>query len=227
LDAQTDLGVWHLQGAEGLQKDAVRAAAFFRIAANLGHDVGQSCLGICYANGWGVGKNAVQAMEWYRKAADQGDAGAQCYVGTRHARGEGVKKDLPLGKRYLELSSAQGDAEANALLRELRKCVSCGELDVHHLICSQCRTVRYCDKECQVLHWQCPTDSHKLHCVQRHESAGVGGRPAERVKPLAQLELLTEQIAAAAAARVAGNDLFREQKYPEVWKPSIKQSTLW
>jgi hypothetical protein len=41
------------------------------------------------------------------------------------------------------------------------------------------------------------------------------------VEPPAHLDLLTDQIAAAATARVAGNDLFRKQKYPEVW-PSTK-----
>ena len=121
LDAQTDLGVWHLQGAEGLQKDAVRAAAFFRKAADLGHVVGQGCLGICYDNGWGVGENAAQAMEWYRKAADQGHESSQFFVGKAYARGEGVKKDLPLGKRYLELSAAQGYGDAVALLKDLRE----------------------------------------------------------------------------------------------------------
>jgi hypothetical protein len=46
------------------------------------------------------------------------------------------------------------------------------------------------------------------------------------VEPPAHLDFLKGQIAAAAAARVAGNDLFREQKYPEVW-PSINHITLW
>jgi hypothetical protein len=48
----------------------------------------------------------------------------------------------------------------------------------------------------------------------------------DRVEPPAHLDLLKDQIAAAAAARVAGNDLFREQKYPEVG-PSIKHTSVW
>jgi len=135
-----------------------------------------------------------------------------------------VRRSLPLGKRYLELSAAAGNETAVTLLKKLRKCVGCGELDVHHLICSQCRNVRYCDKQCQWIHWKCPTDSHQLHCVPRRELAGAGGS-SDRVEPPAHLDLLEDKLATAAAARVAGNDLFREQKYPEVW-PGIEHSAL-
>ena len=102
--------------------------------------------------------------------------------------------------------------------------MGCGELDVHHMICSQCRNARYCDDDYQRRHWQCPTHPHKPHCVPRRESAGVG-ESLDRVELAAHLDLLTDQIAAAAAARVAGNDLFREQKYPEVG-PSLQHNTL-
>jgi len=93
------------------------------------------------------------------------------------------------------------------------------------MICSQCRDARYCDDDCKLRHWQCPTHPHKPHCVRRRESAGAGGS-LDRVEPPAHLDLLKDQIAAAAAARVAGNDLFREQKYPEVG-PSIKHTSVW
>jgi len=196
-------------------QDHVEAVAWFRKAAGLGHAGGQMALSLRYFEGKGVEQSCALAAEWGRKAADQGDASAQFFVGEWCARGVGVKKDLPLGKKYLELSAAQGYEDAVSLLKELRKCVSCGELDVHHLICSRCRKVRFCDKECQLRHWQHPTDPHRLHCVRRREPAGAGGSSG-RVVPPAHLHILQDQIAAAVAARVTGNDLFREQKYPEV-----------
>ena len=222
MDAQTQLGLWHLTGAEGLEEDNVKAVALFRTAANLGHVCAQSCLGSCYANGWGVDENISLAVARWRKAADQGDGAAQYLLGEAYGLGQldGVKKNLPLGKKYLELCAAQGVADAVALLKELRKCVSCGKLDVHHMICSLCRKVRFCGKECQLEHWNHPTDPHKLHCVKRRESAGAGVSSYRAESP-AHLDQPTDQIAAAAAARVAGDDLFREEKYPEVG-PSIK-----
>ena len=102
--------------------------------------------------------------------ADQGDTVAQFCVGRTYASGEeGVKKDLPLGKRSLELSAAQGDGDAVALLRELRKCVACGKIDVHHMVCKRSYK-RYCDATCQLRHWNSPADPHKLHCVKQREA---------------------------------------------------------
>jgi len=81
-----------------------------------------------------------------------------------------VKKDLPLGNAYLELSAAQGSDDAVALLKELRKCVGCGKLDVHQLVCKRCYNRRYCNATCQLQHWNNPTDPHQLNCVKRRES---------------------------------------------------------
>ena len=127
-----------------------------------------------------------EAAAGWRESADQGDASPQFLVGVLYARGGGgVKKNLRLGKRYLELSAAAGSEDAVALLKELRKCVACGELDVHHMICSLCRNVRYCDEGCQRRHWNDPTDPHRLSCIPRRESTAVGAgsgnpRAAER-----------------------------------------------
>jgi len=140
-----------------------------------------------------------------------------------------VKKNLPLGKSYLELSAAAGNETAVMLLKELRKCVGCGELDVHHMICPLCRDVRYCDRECQLLHWSCPTHPHKPHCVPQRESEGAG-TASDRVEPPAHLdpfaaaaaagaeaEMAAEATAAAATAALEkGNDLSRAHEYPEV-----------
>jgi hypothetical protein len=123
-----------------------------------------------------------------------------------------------------KLCAAKGYEDAVALLKELRKCVACGKLDVHHMVCKRCRNRRYCDATCQLRHWESATDPHKLHCVERRESAGAVGS-SDRVEPPAHLHLLKNQIAAAAAVRMAGNDLFREQKYPEAW-PSSNQGAL-
>jgi TPR repeat protein len=174
--------------------------------------------------GEGTAHDLQEAAVGWRESADQGDASAQLLIGALYGRGGGgVKRNLPLGKRYLELSAVAGYKAAVALLKELRKCVACGELDVHHMICSQCRSVRFCDKGCQLQHWE---DSHKLHCVQRRESAGAGGSLA-CVEPQAHQDILTlDQFAAAAAARETGNDLFRKQKYPEVCS-GINRSDVW
>ena len=194
MAAQVELGLWHLLGEEGLQQDVVKAAALFREAAGLGHMAAQTALAVCYSRGQGVQQCYALAVEWGRKAADQGDAGGQFFVGNIYARGEvGVKKDLPLGKRYLELTAEQGFEDAIALLKELRKCASCGKLDVHHMFCAWCRNVRYCGGTCQLRHWHW----HKPHCGRRREVAG--GSPSE---PTAADDERAMDEATAAAAKM-------------------------
>jgi len=184
--AQTAIGVWHLKGGEGLPQDDLRAAAWFRKAAYLGLGAAQSLLSGCYNEGRGVEQSYALEAEWGRKAADQGNELAQFSVGKIYALGKvGVKKDLPLGKTYLELSAAQGYERAVTLLKDLRKCVACGKLDVHHMVCKRCYNRRYCDRTCQLRHWNSATGPHKLHCVKRREAAEAGGSSSEHADPSA------------------------------------------
>jgi len=202
-DAMTRLGVWHHKGFEGLEQNDVKAAAFFRQAADLGHAPAERSLAGCYFAGQGVEQNYSLAVEWGRKAADQGEEIAQFVVGKWYALGKaGVKKDLHMGKRYLELSAGQVEQRAVELLMELRKCVACGKLDVHHMICSRCRNRRYCDKGCQLWHWNSATDPHKLYCVKRREAAAAqrGGANPSADNAECAMEEAPEVVAAAAAA---------------------------
>ena len=185
--------------------------------------------------GKGAAHDLQEAAVGWRESADQGDARAQLLIGALLARGGGgVKRNQPLGKCYLELSAAAGNEAAVTLLKELRKCMGCGELDVHHMICSQCRDARYCVDDCQLRHWQCPTHPHKPHCLRRREaaeadSAAGSGAPggSSELTAAAPPDPVTaappNPVIAAEAVRVAGNDLFREQKYAEV-RPGVKQA---
>ena len=205
MDALTALGFWHLEGEEGLEQDDFKATALFREAADRGDTIAETRLAACYFEGTGVEQSYALAAEWGRKAADQGDAGAQFFVGTLYARGkEGVKKDLPMGKMYLELCAAQGYGDAVAALKELRKCASCGTLDVHHMICAWCRNVRYCDGRCQLQHWQRLADPHKPHCGRRREVAGAEGVSSypSTDNEVCVTEEALEVAATAAAAKI-------------------------
>ena len=154
--------------------------------------------------GQGTAHDLQEAAAGWRVSADQGDAGAQLLIGALYAcGGGGVKRRLPLGKHYLELSAAAGNEAAVALLKELRKCVGCGELDVHHMICSQCRDARNCDDDCQLRHWQCPTHPHKPHCVPRRDAAAAGGSSSERADPSSDHNQRSVEVTAAAAVTTA------------------------
>ena len=214
---------------------AVAARRLLRVQAHAGEEEAARALAAVHRvmAGKGAAHDLLQAAAGWRESADEGDASAQFLIGALLARGGGgIKRSQPAGKRYLELSAAAGNEAAVTLLKELRKCVGCGELDVHHMICSQCRNARYCDDDCQRRHWQCLMDPHKPHCVPRRESAGAGGpggssdltAPVPAPDPRATTPL--DPVSAAEAVRAVGNDMFRAQKYPEV-RPGVKHSGLW
>lgn len=90
--AQFYLGIRYLDG-QGVVKDEVESAKWFRKAAEQGFARAQHNLGVSYASGQGVVKNEVEAVKWYRKAAEQGIAEAQFNLGVFYATGRGVAKD--------------------------------------------------------------------------------------------------------------------------------------
>ena len=62
---------------EGVPKDYVEAAKWYRKAAEQELAIAQFNLGWIYENGEGVPKDMAEATKWYRKAAEQGDADAK------------------------------------------------------------------------------------------------------------------------------------------------------
>ena len=70
-DAEYNLGLCFFEG-EGVKKDMVEAAKWFRKAAEQGHVGAQYYLAECYHSGDGVEKDMAEAVKWYRKAAEQG-----------------------------------------------------------------------------------------------------------------------------------------------------------
>ena len=118
---QVELGLWHLEGEEGLQQDNVMAVALFRTAANLGDRDAQTALATCYYLGRGLNQSyaLAEGSQGGRPRRRSGTVVGGRYVRTWGGRG----KNLPLGKRYLELSAAQEAQAAVAFLRKLRKCI--------------------------------------------------------------------------------------------------------
>jgi ribosomal protein L32 len=173
-------GVLRGQYPQKLTKDAEQAAEFYRYAANEGHVAAQHRLGECFDKGEGVEEDKAQAAFWYRRAANQGDMEAQFRVGVMYAEGLVVKnnrKAKQRAKHFMQLAAGQGCEKSFAMLKELRKCDSCGTLDVHHMMCPLCKMVRYCNRECQIAHWKRPTDSHRSLCAKTHRAPIAGTGP--------------------------------------------------
>ena len=104
--AQAMLGQMYFRG-EGVNRDRVQAAEWYRKAAEQGIAAAQCCLGAMYSNGEGVTKDKTKAVEWLRKAAEQGDALAQFNLGVIYSEGEGVEKDYAKAAEWYAKAAEQ------------------------------------------------------------------------------------------------------------------------
>ena len=74
--AQLKLGVCYGIG-DGVAQDYVKAAEWFKKAADHGDADAQYLLGVFYNEGCGVTQDNVEAAKWFKKSADQGNEEAK------------------------------------------------------------------------------------------------------------------------------------------------------
>jgi TPR repeat protein len=101
-NAEYYLGLMYEAG-EGVDKDAMQAARWYRRSADQNFAAAQYNLGYLYDRG----KDYAQAAQWYRRAADQGHAFSQLYLGIMYRRGEGVPKDNVQAALWLRRAADQ------------------------------------------------------------------------------------------------------------------------
>ena len=109
--AQFSLGYKYDQG-EGVPRNLVEAARWYRLAAEQGDVFSQSRLGLFYSLGGGVPEDDAEAVHWFRMAAEQGHATAQFNLGQMYARGEGAAEDDAEAVRWYRMAAHQGLADA-------------------------------------------------------------------------------------------------------------------
>lgn len=117
LTAQMQLAMAYEQG-NGVTKDAVKSALWFRRAAEQGSPAAQTAIGIRYEQGNGVPQDYQLAAQWYRKAAERGDETAQGQLGMLFIRGDGVPQDSEQGFRWLMKAAQKGSRVAQFLVGE-------------------------------------------------------------------------------------------------------------
>jgi hypothetical protein len=108
-----ELEKWYLMGkkyyfGEGVAKDAIEAAKWFRKAAEKNHAKAQCALGNCCCSGEGVAKYYVEALKWYRKAAEKNYAGAEFRLGYCYREGEGVAKNYAEAVKWFHRAAEHG-----------------------------------------------------------------------------------------------------------------------
>lgn len=100
----------------GVPKDKVQAAQWFRKAADQGEPTAQTVLAYMYLAGIGVAKDPDQAALWDIRAASSGYAPAKVNLATMYLHGVGVKLDSAMALRLLKEAAARQDGRADAYL---------------------------------------------------------------------------------------------------------------
>ena len=114
-DSQNVVGACYFDG-KIIDKDEVKATAWFRRSANQGYAKGQYNLGESYKNACGVVQDLTEAAKWFRKAADQGLVEAQIKLATLYNNGTGVTKNEVEAVNWFSKAAHQGNAEAQTKL---------------------------------------------------------------------------------------------------------------
>jgi serine/threonine protein kinase len=107
----------------------MRAAIYFRRAAELGHAAAQNALGECLEFGRGVKVNLESAALWYFRAAAQAHADAENNYGFCLEYGRGVAADLTPAEAFYIRAAGHGHSEAPANVRRCRRLQTPPRLD--------------------------------------------------------------------------------------------------
>jgi hypothetical protein len=108
--AQSHLGFLYAEGL-GVERNASRAAEWFRRAADYGEPLGQAALGAAYYTGSGVPRDRVDAYTWTSLAAAQGNQKALDNLAV-------MKREL--SKQEIELARSRAEAFSPKKLRGAR-----------------------------------------------------------------------------------------------------------
>ncbi len=115
---QLSLAIEYYKGEEK-QKDYIKAAKLFRMAAENGSHEAQFALGCMYQNGHGVTQNFMEATDWYLKAARADNPNAQFLLGLSYKQGSGVARDPLESYKWIYLAAESGNTQHIAARQQL------------------------------------------------------------------------------------------------------------
>jgi hypothetical protein len=109
--AQYNYGCILYQG-DGIDKDLLEAARYFKMAADQGDVYAQYDYGVMLYEGGGIKQNLPEAARYFKMAADQGNICAQYDYGIMLCEDAGIAQDFIEAERYLRMAADQGDTDA-------------------------------------------------------------------------------------------------------------------
>ncbi|MFI3262599.1 MAG: tetratricopeptide repeat protein [Rikenellaceae bacterium] len=107
-------------GLDGFMEDQIEALNWYTKAAEQGHGLSQSTLGVKYASGGnGFDKDLVKSARWFLIAAQQNYDTAQFAIANCFLHGNGVKQDLGKAYYWFQESASKGIDEARYKMADM------------------------------------------------------------------------------------------------------------
>lgn len=119
--SQLLLGSLYEEGKGGMQQDYLKAAKWYRKAADQGYSQAQYNLGLLYEDGNGMGQDYYEASQWYKRASKNGFSEAQNNLGVLYIMGKGVIKNINQAELMFRRSAGQGNENGKRNLKMLLK----------------------------------------------------------------------------------------------------------
>ena len=116
--AQRNLGHLFRKG-QGVTRDLVKAAEWYRRGAEFGFARAQANLASMHLQGDGVAQDYAEAAKWFERAANQGHAIAQYNLALMYERGLGVPRSEPKALAWYYNAARAGHKKAAARLATL------------------------------------------------------------------------------------------------------------
>ena len=135
-EAQYKIGSEYYLGGL-VKRDLDAAAAWWRRAAENGHNKARHNMGVLYYHGEGVVRDYAEAAKWHRLAAEQGFLRSQHNLGMFYRAGEGVPRDNHMAYVWLSLAAERGYDKSIKFRKE-----AAGELSQKELSAAQSEAVQ-------------------------------------------------------------------------------------
>ena len=113
-DLAFEMGMAFKDG-DGVEKNPEMAIAFFKIAAQLGHMLGQMAVGSYYY----ALNDCYEAIKWISMAAELGNAEALFNMGVFYMEGMGCDQDMELCAKYFQRAARRRHPEAQYAYADL------------------------------------------------------------------------------------------------------------
>jgi len=113
-DAAFEMGMRYKNG-EGVEPNVEKAIAYFKIAAELGHMLGQMAVGSYYY----AMNDCYEAIKWIGMAAELGNAEALFNMGVFYMEGMGCDQDMELSAKYFHRAARRRHPEAQFAYADL------------------------------------------------------------------------------------------------------------